>query len=150
MGHRVFGQRLGKDINERKSFFRSLATSLILYNQIKTTQTKAKVIQPIIEKIITKAKKGDIAQRRFLYSYLGKDAYQKLFDDVVKRFKKRDGGFTRIVKLGPRMSDTARMARIEFVQGPKPQEEKKQKVKKEKKPKKRVTKKEEEEKQPQK
>ncbi len=90
--------------------------SLIVHQRIKTTLAKAKAVRPFAEKMLTLGKRGDLHARRLAVSYLGqKDAVKKLFEDLAPRAASRSGGYTRIVKLGPRQSDSAPMAYIEWV-----------------------------------
>ncbi|MBN1325907.1 50S ribosomal protein L17 [Candidatus Falkowbacteria bacterium] len=101
---------------QRKALLRSLATSLILYEKIKTTQAKAKVLRPFVEKLITKGKKNDLLARRDLKKVLYKEtAVKKVLEVLSPRYKERKGGYTRIIKLSARKGDAAKMAIIEFV-----------------------------------
>lgn len=101
---------------QRKALLRSLATSLILYEKIKTTQAKAKVLRPFVEKLITKGKRNDLFARRSLKKVLYKDnAVKKVLEVISPRYKERRGGYLRIIKLGSRTGDAAKMAIIEFV-----------------------------------
>ena len=84
--------------------------------KIKTTQAKAKEVSGFTEKLITKAKKGDLASRRFLLKFFSKDIVKKMIDEIAPQYKDRKGGYTRIIKLGPRKSDGAKMAIIELVE----------------------------------
>ncbi len=94
----------------------NLVASLIAAEGITTTEAKAKALRPIAEKIITKAKKGGLHNHRQVISYLNdKEIAAKLFDDVGPRYAERNGGYTRVLKLGPRQGDNAPMARIELV-----------------------------------
>ena len=95
----------------------NMAGSLILHNRIKTTLPKAKALRPIVEKLVTLGKKGGLHQRRLALARLlgNEDVVKKLFADIAPRFKERPGGYTRILKTGPRRSDAASMALIEFV-----------------------------------
>ncbi|MDP2671805.1 MAG: 50S ribosomal protein L17 [bacterium] len=110
-------RKFGRNTNQRKALFRSLAVSLILHEKIETTQAKAKAVRPILEKLITKAKKADIHSRRQVAGSLGNpNAVAKMFDLVGPKFKTRPGGYLRITKLNPRFGDRAKMAKIEFVE----------------------------------
>jgi len=94
----------------------NLVSSLIAAEGIVTTEAKAKALRPVAEKVITKAKKGGLHNHRQVVSYLNdKEIAAKLFDDVGPRYATRNGGYTRILKLGPRQGDNAPMARIELV-----------------------------------
>ena len=107
---RVFGRKTGP----RKALLVSIARSLVKNEKIRTTEAKAKEVSPFIEKLITKAKKGDLAARRGLLVYFEPQIAKKMIEDIAPRYKTRNGGYTRVIKLGPRRSDGARMAIIEF------------------------------------
>ena len=116
--------KLGRDSSARKALFRDLATDLIINERIETTHSKAKELRSIVEKLITLGKRGDLHARRQAASFVrneiandetGQKAVQKLFDDLATRFAERQGGYTRVLKLGPRKGDNAEMAIIEFV-----------------------------------
>jgi len=111
VSQRVFSRKTGP----RKALQKSLLRSLVLKEKIETTLAKAKTLSPTAEKMITKARKGDIATRRQMTALLGKDGARKLMDEVAPRYKGRSGGYTRIFKLAPRASDQAKRAVIEFV-----------------------------------
>lgn len=112
-------KKIGRDPSHRKALLRSLATSLVEHDKVETTLTKAKLVKPRVEKLITKVNKSSaLAARRYALAYLyTKPAVNRLLDDVAPRFKERAGGYTRIVKLGRvRDGDKAAMARLEFVE----------------------------------
>jgi large subunit ribosomal protein L17 len=110
------GHRLGGSPSHQKSILANLAASLIIAEAITTTETKAKVLRPYAEKLITKAKKGGLHQQRLVVATIhDKDAAFKLFAEIGPRYANRNGGYLRILKLGPRPGDNAPMARIEFV-----------------------------------
>jgi large subunit ribosomal protein L17 len=114
--HQYQNRKLSRERGPRKALLRGLVTSVILYERIKTTLPKAKEIRPIVEKLITAAKKGDLSAIRMLSSYLyGENVVQKLVTEIAPIYKDRNGGYTRIVKLGNRPGDNAPMAIIEFV-----------------------------------
>jgi len=117
MRHHNNKRKFGLDKNQRKALFNSLALNLIVREKIKTTLPKAKELRPLIEKLITKAKKKDIATRRLVISMLSNRAKEtkKLFEVVAPKYVDKKGGYTRILKLGVRKSDGAEMAQIEFV-----------------------------------
>src|SRR6266567_8156723 len=118
MRHRRKGRKLGRDASHRKALFSNMAGSLFEHGRIKTTEAKAKELRPIAEKLITLARKdpGDVAAQRQAVAYLrSKDSVHRLFHEVAPRFTERPGGYTRIVKLGPRQGDAAPMAYIELV-----------------------------------
>ncbi len=96
---------------------RGLATSLVIYEKIQTTEAKAKAIKPVIEKYITLSKKNDLQARRRLLSYFyWESAVKKLLEVIGPRYKDRKGGYTRIIKLGTRPGDRARVVQLELVQ----------------------------------
>ena len=118
MRHRRKGRKLGRDASHRKALFSNMAGSLFEHGRIRTTEAKAKELRPIAEKLITLARKdpGDVAAQRQAVAYLrSKDSVHRLFHEVAPRFTERPGGYTRIVKLGPRLGDAAPMAYIELV-----------------------------------
>ena len=116
MRHHRSGKKLGRDSAHRKALYSNLAGSLIEHGRIKTTVAKAKAVRPIAEKMITLGRRGDLAARRQALAYLrSNDIVHILFAEVAPRFTDRPGGYTRIVKLGPRAGDAAEMAYLEFV-----------------------------------
>ena len=116
MRHRVGGYKLKRDIGARNSLFKNLVTSVVLEERIVTTIPKAKAVQPLVEKMITLAKKDTLHARRQAAAFLETPAaVQKLFDKLGTRFGQRNGGYTRIVKLGWRKGDGAEQAMLEFV-----------------------------------
>ena len=127
MRHRLSGRKLGRTTAHREMLLRNLATSLIEKERVRTTVAKAKEIRPYVEKLITMGKTGTLAARRRALGFTTKeDAVTKLFETVAPRFSERPGGYTRIVKLGPRKGDGAEMAVIELVGSEfKPKEKKK-------------------------
>jgi large subunit ribosomal protein L17 len=111
------GPRLGGSPAHEKLMLANLATSLFKHGRIKTTETKAKRLRPLAEQLITKAKRGDLhARRQALAVVRDKDVVFQLFDQIAPRFATRPGGYTRIVKTGPRKGDAAPMAIIELVE----------------------------------
>ena len=110
------GRRFGGSASHQRLLLANLVASLIAAEGITTTEAKAKALRPIAEKIITKAKKGGVHRQRQVVAYLGdKEMAHKLFAEVGPRYEDRSGGYTRILKLGPRQGDNAPMARIELV-----------------------------------
>lgn len=125
--------KLGRNSSARKAMFRDLVTDLFINERIKTTESRAKEIQPIAEKLITLGKRGDLHARRQAATFVritrsntendGKEvsynkrinAVKKLFEEIAPRYKDRNGGYTRIIKIGPRRGDGAPMAFIELV-----------------------------------
>jgi large subunit ribosomal protein L17 len=115
-------QKLSRDSSSRKALFRDLVTDLFLYERIQTTEAKAKELRSIAEKLITLAKRGDLHARRQVAAFVRReslngeqDAIQKLFSELAPRYAGRPGGYTRILKLGPRRGDSAPMVFIELV-----------------------------------
>jgi len=115
MRKRKKGRKLHRKRDQRRALLKGLMRSLILYEKIKTTEAKAKEVRPLIEKMITKAKKGDLSARRYLLRFFSKEIVKKLMEEIAPRYKERPGGYTRIFKLGPRKSDGAKMAIIELI-----------------------------------
>jgi large subunit ribosomal protein L17 len=116
MRHAKSGKKLGRDSSHRKALYANLAGALIEHGRIKTTQAKAKAVKPLAEQMITLGRRGDLAARRQAVSVLrSKDVVHMLFADVAPRFADRPGGYTRIVKLGPRQGDAADMVYLELV-----------------------------------
>jgi large subunit ribosomal protein L17 len=110
------GKRLGKSASHQKLILANLAASLIEAEAITTTETKAKALRPYVEKLVTKAKAGGVHKQRQVVSTIhDKDTAHKLFVEIGPRYTDRNGGYLRILKLGPRPGDNAPMARIEFV-----------------------------------
>jgi large subunit ribosomal protein L17 len=110
------GRRFGGSGTHQNLMLANLTASLFAAEAIVTTEAKAKALRPVAEKIITKAKKGGVHRHRQVVSFLGdKDMAHKLFNDIAPRYSARNGGYTRILKLGPRHGDNAPMARIELV-----------------------------------
>ncbi len=110
------GRRFGGDAAHQKAMMANLVASLIAAEGIVTTEAKAKALRPIAEKLVTKAKKGGLHNHRQVVSFLrDREMASKLFDEIGPRYDDRPGGYTRILKLGPRQGDNAPMARIEFV-----------------------------------
>jgi large subunit ribosomal protein L17 len=141
MRHQKKTIKLGRKAEHRKALLANQVCSLITHQRIKTTLAKAKAVRPLAERMVTLGKKGSIHARRTAFATLRqKDAVKKLFDDIAQRSAERNGGYTRIVKLGRRKSDSAPMAFLEWVDAAvlvteeKPAEEKQAK-KKETKPK---------------
>ncbi len=110
------GKRFGGDAAHQKAMMANLAASLFAAEAIETTEAKAKALRPVAEKLITKARKGDLHSHRQIVAYLRDlEIAQKLIDDIGPRYQDRPGGYTRILKLGPREGDRAPMALIELV-----------------------------------
>ena len=114
--HRVSGRRLSRYEDQRKALMRGLVSELINHERITTTLAKAKETRIVTEKLITHGKKGNLHHRRLALAQVpNKKVVEKVFDDVAPRYADRAGGYTRIVKLGPRQGDAAQMAVIELV-----------------------------------
>jgi large subunit ribosomal protein L17 len=114
--HQRSGKKLGRDSAHRKALYANLTGSLIEHGRIKTTEAKAKAVRPIAEKMITLGRRGDLAARRQALAYLrSQEVVHRLFAEVGPRFADRNGGYLRIVKLGPRSGDGAEMAYLEVV-----------------------------------
>jgi large subunit ribosomal protein L17 len=110
------GPRLGGSPSHQRKILANLATSLIVEERLTTTEAKAKLLRPYVEKIITKARRGDLhARRTVMRRITDQEVVTKLFDDIAPRYADRPGGYTRVVKLGPRRGDGAEMAVIELV-----------------------------------
>ena len=128
MRHRIAGRILGRDAGHRKALFRNLVRELYIHGRITTTEAKARAIRADAEKLITKAKKGldgiaRVNASRQLVAYLNdKTVTKKVFDEIAPRYATRNGGYTRIIKLGKRLGDAADMAIIELVEGETPAE----------------------------
>jgi large subunit ribosomal protein L17 len=116
MRHRNGGFKLGRNTSHRRALLRNLVTSIILHDRVKTTLTKAKASRPIVEKMITLGKNGSVHARRQALAYLlTPDAVDRLFATVAPRYATRPGGYSRIVKAGPRQGDAAEVAYIELL-----------------------------------
>jgi large subunit ribosomal protein L17 len=116
MRHQRTGKKLGRDASHRKALYSNLAGALIEHGRIRTTVTKAKAVRPLAEQMITLGRRGDLHARRQATSFLrSRDVVHKLFAEVGPLFKDRPGGYTRIVKIGPRAGDSAEMAYLELV-----------------------------------
>lgn len=109
-------RKLGKPSDQRRAMLRAMTTYLLENGQIKTTYARAKEVAPIAEKMITLAKKNDLAAYRQALSYLTKeDVAKKLFQEIGPKYASRNGGYTRVLKMGPRRGDAAEMAIIQLV-----------------------------------
>lgn len=115
MRHHNAKRKFGREANQRRALMRSLAVNLIRGEKMKTTEAKAKEIRPFVEKLVTKAKSGTLAQRKIVISKIGVLSTKKLFDKIAPKYKDRKGGYTRITKMPRRLSDGSKVAIIEFV-----------------------------------
>jgi large subunit ribosomal protein L17 len=137
MRHQKNTRKLGRTSQHRDAMLANIVASLIIHKRVKTTLAKAKAARPLAEKLVTLGKGGTLHDRRLAVAKIGqKDAVGKLFAEIAPGFKDRKGGYTRIIKLGPRQSDSAPLALIEWVDAPvveeiiEPAKEKKSKAKK--------------------
>lgn len=135
MRHRVAGRKFSLPSDQRRALLKGLVRSLIQNDRIKTTETRAKEVKPIVEELITTAKRNDIHARRLVRRYIDSNVAEfgvteqgkvgrnpnyvvpRLFEEIAPRFRNRSGGYTRIVKLGFRRGDAAPMVLLEFVEG---------------------------------
>jgi large subunit ribosomal protein L17 len=114
--HQRAGKKLGRDSAHRRALYANLAGQLIEHGRIKTTEAKAKAVKPIAEQMITLGRRGDLHARRQALAFLrSQNVVHRLFDDVGPRFADRPGGYSRIVKIGPRPGDAAQMVYLELV-----------------------------------
>lgn len=117
MRHRKAHRKLGRRPSHRRALLRNLAATLIRHGHLRTTLAKAKEVRPFVERLVTLARRSDLAARRRALQVLPqKEVVRHLFSEVGPKFQTRPGGYTRILKLGPRAGDGAPMARIEFVE----------------------------------
>ncbi len=116
MRHGMTGRKLGRDSSHRKAMYANLACSLIEHGRIKTTEAKAKAVKPYAEKMITLGRRGDLHARRQALSELrSQEIVHQLFAEIAPRMADRPGGYTRIIKIGPRQGDAAAMVFLELV-----------------------------------
>ena len=116
MRHKVAGRRLGRSSSHRRALYRNLVTDLLDYEKITTTEAKAKEARSIAEKMITLGKEGGLSSRRQALAFIfDEKVVKKVFDDLAPRFAERQGGYTRMTKLGRRLGDGAAMVRLELV-----------------------------------
>jgi len=116
MRHRMSGRKLNRTSQHRQMLFRNMSQALIKHEQIVTTLAKARELRPVVERLVTLGKRGDLHARRLAFARLrDNDMVTKLFDTLAERYADRQGGYTRIIKAGFRYGDSAAMAVIEFV-----------------------------------
>ena len=117
MAHRIDGRKFGRQTATRKAMYANLIVAVLRYEQIKTTEAKAKEVRGMVERVITLAKGGTLAERRRIVSELPNEplVIEKLYDEIVPRYGDRSSGYTRVVKLGPRAGDSAPMVQLELV-----------------------------------
>jgi len=126
MRHKISGKKLSLNHDQRKALFKNLINSLILHGQIRTTEAKAKGVRRLVEKLITRGKEQTLHSRRLIAAFLqNKKAVNKIVDELAPLFKKRPGGYTRIVRMGERRGDRAPMVKLELVEKPEKEEGKK-------------------------
>ena len=117
MRHRVLSRKFDRPTDQRLALFRGLVTDLLRYEQLRTTEAKAKAIRGLAEKMITLGKSGTLPARRRVLGYVyDKDVARKVFDELGPRYADRSGGYTRLVRLGPRNGDGAPIVQIELIQ----------------------------------
>jgi large subunit ribosomal protein L17 len=117
MPHRIDGRKFGRKTAPRKAMYANLIVAVLRYEQIKTTEAKAKEVRGMVERVITLSKSGNLADRRRIVAELPNEplVIEKLYDEIAPRYGDRNSGFTRIVKLGPRPGDNAPMVQLELV-----------------------------------
>lgn len=120
MRKNVFGRQFKRDRNERKALFKSLLSSLVIYERIQTTEAKAKAIKADADKLITKAKKSGLHAYKLIEPKLTAEAAKKLFEQIAPRFSKRQGGYTRIIRTANRLKDNAAQVILEWTEKPEP------------------------------
>jgi large subunit ribosomal protein L17 len=116
MKKHIFGRKFKRDVDERKALFKGLMSSLVLHEKIETTEEKAKAIKGELDKLVTNAKKDGVLARKLLSSKLSPEAIEKMIKDIAPRFDKRQGGYTRSVRIGKRFGDDATMVIIEWTE----------------------------------
>ena len=117
MRHKVAGRKLGRPTGHRRAMFRNLVTDLLNYEKITTTEAKAKEVRGLAEKMVTLGKDGELNSRRQALSFIfDKKVTDKVFTELASRYAERPGGYTRIIKLGPRLGDGAPMVQLELVE----------------------------------
>ena len=132
MRHRIKGKKFSRNSSQRKALFKGLINSLVIHGEIKTTESKAKVVRRLFDKLVSKGKKGTLHSRRLIAAFLqNKVAVNRLVDELGPIFAKRKGGFSRIVRLKVRRGDNAPIVKLELVE--KPSSDKTSKTKEEKK-----------------
>ncbi|MFH1147644.1 MAG: 50S ribosomal protein L17 [Pseudomonadota bacterium] len=131
MRHRKAGRRLSRTTAHREAMLRNMVTSLFAHERIRTTDAKAKELRGVADKMVTLAKRGDMhARRQALAVFRDRKVVKKLFDEMRERFVNRDGGYTRIVKVGMRLGDAAPISLVEIVKSPEEEKAARKKTKK--------------------
>lgn len=119
MRHQVKGKKLSRNSSQRKALFKSLINALVIHGEIKTTESKARAIRGLVDKLISKGKRGTLHSRRLVGSFLqNKKAVSRIVDELGPIFAQRPGGFSRMVRLGKRRGDDAMMVKLELVEKP--------------------------------
>lgn len=131
MRHRIAGKKLSRHRSHRKALFKNLINALIIHGEIKTTESKAKAVRRLVDRLITKGKSGTLHARRLIAAFLqNKKVVNRIVDEIAPVFKSRPGGYTRMTRLGRRRGDQAMMVKLELVEKPVKKEEKKKETKK--------------------
>lgn len=116
MRHKVSGRKLSRPLAHRRALYRNLATDLLRHEKIITTEAKAKELRSVVEKMLTLGKEGSLSSRRRALAFiLDKKVVDKVFSELAPRYAERNGGYTRLTKLAPRLGDGAAMAKLELV-----------------------------------
>ena len=115
MKHKSKGRQFKRNKSQKKALLKHLAEVLVLHEKITTTTAKAKELSPYIEKLITKAKNQNLSSAKAIHDKLADEAAKKIINDLAKKYKSRNGGYTRVIKIGERKGDIAEMSVIEFV-----------------------------------
>jgi large subunit ribosomal protein L17 len=117
MAHRIDGRKLGRKTAPRMALYRNLIVSVLRYEQIKTTEARAKEVRGMVDRVITLAKEGSLANRRRIVAELPDEplVIDKLYDEIVPRYGDRNSGYTRVIKIGPRAGDAAPIVQLELV-----------------------------------
>lgn len=116
MKHSVAGRRFDMATDQRLAMFRSLVTQVLKHDSIQTTEARAKEVKPLVDKMVTLGKRGTLHARRQALAYIYEpDVVERLFDEIAPRYTARPGGYTRVLKVGPRKGDGAMMAQLELV-----------------------------------
>jgi large subunit ribosomal protein L17 len=117
MAHRIDGRKLGRKTGPRMALYKNLTVSVLRYERVRTTEAKAKEVRPRVERMITLAKRGDLAARRTVLSELPNEplVVRKLFDEIAPKYADRTSGYTRIIRIGQRAGDAAEIVQLELV-----------------------------------
>ena len=117
MRHHIAGRKLGRTTAHRQALYRNLVTDLLKYEKIVTTEAKAKAVRSLAEKMVTLGKEGSLSSRRQALAFItDKKVVDKVFTELASKYEDRSGGYTRLIKLGPRLGDGAAMAQLELVE----------------------------------